>query len=61
MNNNKQIYNRQHAILSDWYKYGVGHTYKRYFINKIIKYIKNIDDISSIFFIYLIKIGRARV
>lgn len=48
MNNNKQIYNRQHAILSDWYKYGVGHTYKRYFINKIIKYIKNIDDISSI-------------
>ena len=38
MNNNKQIYNRQHAILSDWYKYGVGHTYKRYFINKIIKY-----------------------
>lgn len=48
MNNNKQIYNRQHAILSDWYKYGVGHTYKRYFINKIIKFIENKENISSI-------------
>ena len=50
MNNNKKIYNRQHAILSDWYKYGVGHTYKRYFIKKILKFvdkssIKNILDL----------------